>query len=181
MLRILRHCLQLPSQQRLKASRNRSGTTPCGTPSRATTPRGAADRRTATQTPRNTVQAPRSAAQTPRTSKHVSSGPTITAAMQQQSDPTSAPVTAVQEHEGVAVRAQAAALQMSRMPVTSLHRCHSSKSIAYRACEARLGGRLIHESLYTFAPAVDVHLPCLPAEQCLCIMTRVTHYLAHIM
>ena len=75
-LKVKRCCLQLPSQQRLKASR------------RSHAPRGAPpERRPAAQTLPDKRHPPK----TPRASGHVLSGPTTLVSMQQQDDP--APAT----------------------------------------------------------------------------------------
>jgi hypothetical protein len=84
-------CLQLPSQQRLKASR------------RSHTPRGApSERRPAAQTLPDKRHPPK----TPRTSGHVLSGPTTLVAMQQRDDP----VPAIDESE----QGQQRAMELTR-------------------------------------------------------------------
>ena len=82
--------MQLPSQQKLRASRSRPGATP-----RGVAPEGAPERRSAPHSSRGF--------------EHVSSGPTLTAAMPQQWDAESAPAKALRQEklEAVSIRFEA--------------------------------------------------------------------------
>ncbi|CAL5218821.1 g551 [Coccomyxa viridis] len=85
----LHRTMQLPSQQKLRASRSRPSATP-----RGAIPGGAPDRR--------------SSPPTPRASKHVSSGPTLTAALPQHWGAEAATMKAVREERAVSAGFEAA-------------------------------------------------------------------------